>query len=284
MCSTATTSPCVCSNIGLNVISCVCVSSCKILSGVYGAHARDSCFNPESTEFVDGKNGRTEWSAENTVSRAADQASLLETAAAALPRSLHPCASLLSARHLPHTHARRSAHGVGGGLLRPLLRTTRESCVLRRPRESEYISVSKGLLYTHLQLCFCLVLIGITTVVGTFYAYIVPYLWQVQHPLLFSLYLLYGHYLLLNVCFHYFKGVYTDPGSAPKVTNAHAHTHTLPSLVYMCIDCCRCGWYDKTRETEERMDFLQVLCVSVCVTISFTVHACSSLSIVCVCV
>ena len=225
MCSTATTSPCVCSNIGLNVISCVCVSSCKILSGVYGAHARDSCFNPESTEFVDGKNGRTEWSAENTVSRAADQASLLETAAAALPRSLHPCASLLSARHLPHTHARRSAHGVGGGLLRPLLRTTRESCVLRRPRESEYISVSKGLLYTHLQLCFCLVLIGITTVVGTFYAYIVPYLWQVQHPLLFSLYLLYGHYLLLNVCFHYFKGVYTDPGSAPKVTNTHTHTH-----------------------------------------------------------
>ena len=71
--------------------------------------------------------------------------------------------------------------------------------------------------HTRTQVCFFLVLIGITTVVGTFYTHLIPYLWSVQHPLVFSLYVLYGHYLLINVCFHYFKGVYTDPGSAPKV-------------------------------------------------------------------
>ena len=63
-----------------------------------------------------------------------------------------------------------------------------------------------------------LVLVGITTVTSTFYIYFVPYLWQVQHPLVFSLYILYGHYLLLNVCYHYYRGVYTDPGTAPRVS------------------------------------------------------------------
>ena len=67
------------------------------------------------------------------------------------------------------------------------------------------------------QMCFILVLVGISTVVGTFYSFIVPYLWLVQHPLIFSLYMVYGHYLLINVCYHYFRGVYTDPGAAPKV-------------------------------------------------------------------
>lgn len=62
-----------------------------------------------------------------------------------------------------------------------------------------------------------LVLIGISTVVSTFYVYILPFLWQVQHPLIFALYIIYGHYLLINVCFHYFMGVRTDPGRAPKV-------------------------------------------------------------------
>lgn len=69
------------------------------------------------------------------------------------------------------------------------------------------------------QICFILVLVGITTVVGTFYRFIIPYLWTVQHPLVFSLYVLYGHYILVNVCYHYFRGVYTDPGSAPKVSS-----------------------------------------------------------------
>ena len=77
------------------------------------------------------------------------------------------------------------------------------------------------------QLCFILVLIGISTVVSTFYIYILPYLWRVQHPLSFLLYVLYGHYLLVNVCFHYFKGVYTDPGAAPKVSCVGRSVHAF---------------------------------------------------------
>lgn len=53
--------------------------------------------------------------------------------------------------------------------------------------------------------------------VATMYLYIVPYMWTTYHPLTFIIYVTYGHYLLVNICFHYFKGVYTSPGWAPKV-------------------------------------------------------------------
>ena len=68
------------------------------------------------------------------------------------------------------------------------------------------------------QLCFVLVLAGISLVVTTFYMYIMPYLWRVQHPFWFTVYVAYGHYLLLSISFHYYRGVYTDPGAAPKVS------------------------------------------------------------------
>ena len=49
------------------------------------------------------------------------------------------------------------------------------------------------------------------------YLYLVPYMWRTYHPLTFTVYITYGHYLLVNICYHYFKGVYTSPGWAPKV-------------------------------------------------------------------
>ena len=69
----------------------------------------------------------------------------------------------------------------------------------------------------HVQLCFLLVLVGITMVVSTMYIYVVPYLYATQHPIMFTLYVLYGHYLLVMICFNYFSGVYTNPGAAPRV-------------------------------------------------------------------
>ena len=68
-----------------------------------------------------------------------------------------------------------------------------------------------------LQLCFFLVLFGISVVVYTFYTYMVPFLYKTESGPMFSFYFIYGHYLLINISFHYMKGVYTDPGRVPKV-------------------------------------------------------------------
>ncbi len=51
----------------------------------------------------------------------------------------------------------------------------------------------------------------------TMYVYVVPFLYHTQHPLIFAMYFIYGNYLLVMICFNYFSGVYTKPGSAPKV-------------------------------------------------------------------
>ena len=68
-----------------------------------------------------------------------------------------------------------------------------------------------------MQVCFLMVLAGISMVVSTMYLYMVPFLYNTQHPVSFACYFIYGHYLLIMICFNYFSGVYTDPGSAPKV-------------------------------------------------------------------
>jgi len=62
-----------------------------------------------------------------------------------------------------------------------------------------------------------LVLIGISMVVTTMYLYVVPFLYATQNSFFFTCYLIYGNYLLVMICFNYFSGVYTDPGTAPKV-------------------------------------------------------------------
>ena len=55
-------------------------------------------------------------------------------------------------------------------------------------------------------------------VVGTYYICVVPFLYATQHPLMFTLYVIYGHYILVMICFNYFSGVCTSPGKAPRVS------------------------------------------------------------------
>ncbi|XP_077992527.1 palmitoyltransferase ZDHHC16-like [Glandiceps talaboti] len=54
-----------------------------------------------------------------------------------------------------------------------------------------------------------------TTVVMIFYVYILPYVFTCGvHWVLFHL--IFGHYLLMNIIFHYYKGVTTLPGKPPE--------------------------------------------------------------------
>jgi hypothetical protein len=66
-------------------------------------------------------------------------------------------------------------------------------------------------------LCFLIVILGITTVTGTFYAYVVPAFWK-GNKLFFAFWFVLGNYLLINVCFHYFKGFVTGPGFPKQVS------------------------------------------------------------------
>ena len=45
----------------------------------------------------------------------------------------------------------------------------------------------------------------------------VPFLYKTESGPVFAFYFVYGHYLLINITFHYFKGVYTNPGNSQKV-------------------------------------------------------------------
>ncbi|KAL5471524.1 hypothetical protein EMCRGX_G029647 [Ephydatia muelleri] len=85
--------------------------------------------------------------------------------------------------------------------------------------------------------CFFLVLLGISTVVGTMYLYLVPYMWRTYHPLTFTVYITYGHYLLVNICYHYFKGVYTSPGWAPKISGFQPERAELKKGWTYCNKC-----------------------------------------------
>ena len=60
--------------------------------------------------------------------------------------------------------------------------------------------------------------VGMTTVVLTFYYYTMPILWMGSSRVVFVLYMIYGHYLLVNIIFHYYMGVFTNPGTPPKVS------------------------------------------------------------------
>lgn len=94
----------------------------------------------------------------------------------------------------------------------------------------------KGVWFVGL-LCFVLVIAGISLVVTTFYMYVIPYLWRVQHPFWFTVYLAYGHYLLLSISFHYFRGVYTDPGTAPKIPDFDPYSAELRRGWKVCHKC-----------------------------------------------
>ena len=90
-------------------------------------------------------------------------------------------------------------------------------------------------------------------VVSTMYIYVVPYLYETQHPVMFTLYVLYGHYLLVMICFNYFSGVYTNPGTAPRVGT--------------CIgrDMCRCVYmYILCRYENLYICLSLLLCIIIC--------------------
>ena len=74
--------------------------------------------------------------------------------------------------------------------------------------------------------------VGISTVVLTFYYYTMPILWMGSSRVVFVLYMIYGHYLLVNIIFHYYMGVFTNPGTPPKVS--------LSSAPYMYMSACLC--------------------------------------------
>lgn len=89
------------------------------------------------------------------------------------------------------------------------------------------------------QVCFLLVIAGITMVVTTMYIYVVPFLYATQHPVFFACYFTYGHYLLVMICFNYFCGVYTDPGTAPKVCVRHqtGKRNASYAVLWSCSNC-----------------------------------------------
>lgn len=74
-------------------------------------------------------------------------------------------------------------------------------------------------------------------VVTTMYVYVVPFLYKTQHPVFFACYFIYGHYLLVMICFNYFSGVYTDSGSVPKVCVCSVKdiSSTLLCAVYVLL-------------------------------------------------
>ena len=64
---------------------------------------------------------------------------------------------------------------------------------------------------------FVTVLAAVTFIIFSFYYCLVPYFIQFSTKFSLILHLIFSHYLLLNIIFHYCKAVFTNPG---KVTNA----------------------------------------------------------------
>ena len=126
---------------------------------------------------------------------------------------LRSCDGAVRERRIPHRTGKEKLSFICACILVHI------SSYLTRPHTSENFRLyTLDLLPPHmLQLCFVLVLVGITMVVSTMYIYVVPYLYTTQHPVMFTLYVIYGHYLLVMICFNYFSGVYTNPGAAPRV-------------------------------------------------------------------
>ena len=67
-----------------------------------------------------------------------------------------------------------------------------------------------------LQLCFLVVVVGVSGVVVTCYSYVIPSLAD-SHPVVAVFWVVYGHYLLVNIVFHYYKGFLLGPGQPTKV-------------------------------------------------------------------
>ena len=61
-----------------------------------------------------------------------------------------------------------------------------------------------------------MVVVGVSGVVVTCYSYAIPAL-AGSHPVVAALWVLYGHYLLVNIVFHYYKGFRMGPGRPKQV-------------------------------------------------------------------
>lgn len=69
---------------------------------------------------------------------------------------------------------------------------------------------------------FVLLVIGLTTsVVVIYYAFLLPVILEYSTPWV-VLHLVTAHWLLINIVFHYFKAVFTSPGSAPQVIKIYS--------------------------------------------------------------
>jgi ribosomal protein L40E len=103
--------------------------------------------------------------------------------------------------------------------------------------------------------CFILVIIGISLVVFTFYVYMMPFVYHTENGLVFTFYFILGNYLLINIVFHYFSGVYTNPGQTIKGSDVKLTDEQIKLGWKVCYKCdaskpprahhCRiCGRYD----------------------------------------
>lgn len=87
----------------------------------------------------------------------------------------------------------------------------------------------------------------ISYVVITYYAIVIPVLLD-QHSLIRAIVtILYGHYLLVMIVFHYYKAVTTDPGKPPKEASDRAVTSVCkrcilpkPPRTHHCSVCKTC--------------------------------------------
>lgn len=92
-----------------------------------------------------------------------------------------------------------------------------------------------------------LVVILVCFVVGVYYIIVIPHLRNAYSPLRASLTIAYGHYLLVMIVFHYYKGVRTHPGKPPKQMSEVAVTSVCkrcilpkPPRTHHCSVCGSC--------------------------------------------
>ena len=81
-----------------------------------------------------------------------------------------------------------------------------------------------------------LVTFAISGVVVVFYVYVMPIVLKYDNMLFIICHLICGHWLLLNIAFHYYKAVTSSPGYPPSVSTGAKLNHDSIdpySMVYL---------------------------------------------------